>query len=363
MTHPDSFGARATFDVGGASHEIFRLDALQEKYDVARLPYSLKILLENLLRNEDGGAVTQETIESVAKWVATDEPSQEIAYSPSRVLMQDFTGVPAIVDLAAMRDAMDELGRRPREDQPARARRAGDRPLDPGRQLRRAARIPEERRARVRAQPRALRVPALGPDGLRRLLGGPAEHRHLPPGQPRVPLPCGRVARRAGLSRHARRHRLPHHDGQRPRRARLGRGRHRGRGRDARPARVDAAAAGRRLQARGRAARGLDRHRPRPDRHPDAARARRGRQVRRVLRTGARQPPARRPRDDRQHVAGVRLDLRDLPGRRRDAALPRVLRPPGGADRARRGVHQRAGPLPRRGRARRPRTPTRSSST
>jgi aconitate hydratase len=105
VSDPDSFGARSTLEVGGESYEIFRLDALQEKYDVARLPYALKVLIENLLRNgEDEGA------EAVAKWVATDEPSQEIAYRPARVLMQDFTGVPAIVDLAAMRDAMEDLG-------------------------------------------------------------------------------------------------------------------------------------------------------------------------------------------------------------------------------------------------------------
>ncbi|MDQ3434921.1 MAG: aconitate hydratase [Actinomycetota bacterium] len=110
MSHPDSFGARSTLEVGGEAYEIFRLDALQSKFDVARLPYSLKVLLENLLRNEDGRTVTAETIESVATWAAGDEPSKEIAYAPSRVLMQDFTGVPAIVDLAAMRDAMEELG-------------------------------------------------------------------------------------------------------------------------------------------------------------------------------------------------------------------------------------------------------------
>ena len=105
MSNEDSFGARSTLDVGGESHEIFRLDALQEKHDVARLPYSLKILLENLLRHgEDEGA------EAVASWDAKADPSSEIAYTPARVLMQDFTGVPAIVDLAAMRDAMDELG-------------------------------------------------------------------------------------------------------------------------------------------------------------------------------------------------------------------------------------------------------------
>jgi aconitate hydratase len=102
----DSFGARGTL----GDHEIFRLDALQQSYDVARLPYCLKILLENLLRTEDGENVTGDHVEAVAKWVATDEPSQEIAFTPARVLMQDFTGVPAIVDLASMRDAIDGLG-------------------------------------------------------------------------------------------------------------------------------------------------------------------------------------------------------------------------------------------------------------
>ena len=102
-----------TFDVGGKSYEIYRLDALQAKYDVARLPYSLKILLENLLRNgEDAHA------EAVATWDAKAEPSTEIAYRPARVLMQDFTGVPAIVDLAAMRDAMADLGGDPAKINP-----------------------------------------------------------------------------------------------------------------------------------------------------------------------------------------------------------------------------------------------------
>jgi aconitate hydratase len=96
--------------VGDKKFEIFRLDALQQKYDVARLPYSLKVLLENLLRNEDGEFVTKEQIERIATWDAKADPEHEIAYSPARVLMQDFTGVPAIVDLAAMRDAMEELG-------------------------------------------------------------------------------------------------------------------------------------------------------------------------------------------------------------------------------------------------------------
>jgi len=106
----DSFGARSTLAVAGREHEIFRLDALQEKYDVARLPYSLKILLENALRLEDGSSVTREDAEAIATWDAGAEPSVEIPFQPSRVLMQDFTGVPAIVDLAAMRDAIEQLG-------------------------------------------------------------------------------------------------------------------------------------------------------------------------------------------------------------------------------------------------------------
>src|SRR5262245_22933078 len=106
----NSFDARSMLSVGGRDYEIFRLDALQASYDVARLPFALKILLENLLRHEDGQTVEAGDVEALARWVATDEPSREIAYTPARVLLQDFTGVPAVVDLAAMRDAMNGLG-------------------------------------------------------------------------------------------------------------------------------------------------------------------------------------------------------------------------------------------------------------
>src|SRR5215217_225771 len=102
----NSFDARAELEVGGETFEIYRLDALQSKFDVARLPFSLKVLLENLLRNEDGVSVTKEDIEALASWDAGAEPSEEIAFTPARVVMQDFTGVPAVVDLAGMRDAM-----------------------------------------------------------------------------------------------------------------------------------------------------------------------------------------------------------------------------------------------------------------
>jgi len=106
----DSFGAKATLAVDGKNYEIHRLDALQEKFDVARLPYSIKVLLENVLRLEDGVSVTAADVEAIAAWDAAAEPSVEIPFQPARVLMQDFTGVPAVVDLAAMRDAIDEIG-------------------------------------------------------------------------------------------------------------------------------------------------------------------------------------------------------------------------------------------------------------
>jgi aconitate hydratase len=114
----NTFDARSTLDVGGRSYEIFRIDSLQAKFDVARLPFSLKILLENLLRNEDGESIRAADIEALATWNANDEPSVEIAFTPARVVMQDFTGVPAIVDLAAMRDAMRAMGGDPNRINP-----------------------------------------------------------------------------------------------------------------------------------------------------------------------------------------------------------------------------------------------------
>src|SRR5256885_4433794 len=105
----NSFDARATLTVGGRDYEIYRLDALQSKFDVARLPFSLKILLENLLRTEGNGSVDAADVEALATWDANADPSKEIAFTPARVVMQDFTGVPAVVDLAAMRDAMAAL--------------------------------------------------------------------------------------------------------------------------------------------------------------------------------------------------------------------------------------------------------------
>ncbi len=109
----DSYGARDVLAVAGREYEVFRLGALQDRFDVDRLPYSLKVLLENALRLEDGDSVTAADVEAIASWDAAATPSDEIPFQPARVLMQDFTGVPAIVDLAAMRDAIDELGSDP----------------------------------------------------------------------------------------------------------------------------------------------------------------------------------------------------------------------------------------------------------
>src|SRR5260221_4513576 len=110
----NSYGSRSTLSVGSKSYDIFRLDAL-DKAGIAttHLPFSLRVLLENLLRTEDGRVVRAEDIAALAKWDAKAEPSREISFTPSRVLLQDFTGVPAVVDLAAMRDAMVKLAGEP----------------------------------------------------------------------------------------------------------------------------------------------------------------------------------------------------------------------------------------------------------
>jgi aconitate hydratase len=115
----DSFGSRATLRAGGRDFHVARLDALERRgLGVSRLPYALRILLENLLRREDGSAVTADEIEALARWDPKEIPSREIAFMPARVLLQDFTGVPAVVDLAAMRDAMVAMGGDPKRINP-----------------------------------------------------------------------------------------------------------------------------------------------------------------------------------------------------------------------------------------------------
>ncbi|MDU7359946.1 MAG: aconitate hydratase AcnA [Propionibacteriaceae bacterium] len=111
----NSFGAKASLDVQGTSYEIFRLDAVPGS---EKLPYSLKVLLENLLRTEDGANITREDIEFLGNWDPNAQPDHEIQFTPSRVIMQDFTGVPCVVDLATMREAVAELGGDPSKINP-----------------------------------------------------------------------------------------------------------------------------------------------------------------------------------------------------------------------------------------------------
>ena len=115
MSNVDSFGAKGALDVNGKEYEIFRLNAVE---GIDRLPYSLKVLLENLLRTEDGANITADHINALANWDASAEPSVEIQFTPARVIMQDFTGVPCVVDLATMREAVKDLGGDPKRVNP-----------------------------------------------------------------------------------------------------------------------------------------------------------------------------------------------------------------------------------------------------
>jgi aconitate hydratase len=164
----NSFGARGSLKVGNREYEIYRLSALTAAgLDASRLPYSLRVLLENLLRNEDGRTVKSEDIRALAGWDPKATPSVEIAFMPARVLLQDFTGVPAVVDLAAMRDAMRRMGGDPSLINPLLP---AELVIDHSVQVDEAGHchcLFAERQHRVRTQPRALRVPAVGAVGLR----------------------------------------------------------------------------------------------------------------------------------------------------------------------------------------------------
>ena len=120
MTSLDSFKSRKTLKVGGKTYVYYSLPAAEKNglKGISRLPYSMKVLLENLLRHEDGRTITKQDIQAVAQWLKTKTSDRDIAFRPARVLMQDFTGVPAVVDLAAMRDAMKHLGGNPEKINP-----------------------------------------------------------------------------------------------------------------------------------------------------------------------------------------------------------------------------------------------------
>ena len=272
---------------------------------------------------------------------------------PARVLLQDFTGVPAVVDLAAMRDGVVQAGRRSAAGQPAAAGRARHRSLRAGRSLLGTQRVRAERRAGILAQSRALHVPALGPDGVRQLQGRAARHRHRPPGQSRVP--GARRVQRAGRNGEM----LAYPD------TLVGTDSHTTMvnglgvvGWGVGGIEAEAAMLGQPISMLIPEVLGFRLI----NRLPEGATAtdlvltitERLRkvgvvgEVRRVLRARPRVPDDRRPRDAREHVARVRRDHRDLSDRRHDARLPaadgarRIARGAG------RGVCEGAGPLPAR---------------
>ncbi len=275
----NSFASRATLKSGNNSYTIYRLPALAARgFNLSRLPFSLKILLENLLRREDGVNVTAADIEFLANWDAKAEPSREIAYMPARVLMQDFTGVPAVVDLAAMRDAIRTLGGDPERVNPlAPAELVIDHSVQVDEYGTAAAfdantllefERNRERYAFLKWGQTAFRNFSAVPPGM-----GICHQVNLEY-LARVVFTTEIDGEACRVSRHAGGHRLAHHDDQRAGRAGLGRGRHRGRGGDAGPGRLHAGAAGGWLQADRQAARGRDGHRPGADRDAGAAQAR-----------------------------------------------------------------------------------------
>ena len=266
MASLDSFKCRKTLTVGAKTYEIYSLKAAEKNglAGVSRLPFSLKIVLENLLRNEDG-RTRQEGRHRGGRGV--DRQSRQ-----GRARNRLPPGARADAGLhrragggRSRRDARRDgrARRRSGQDQSAGSGRPRHRPFGRRRLFRHRQVARPERGARIRAEPGALSVPEMGPAGLLQLSRRAARHRHLPPGQSRISRPdrldgereAQRQDGRSRLSRHAGRHRQPHDDGQRPRRSWLGRRGHRGRSRHARPAPVDAAARGDRLQARGRIAR------------------------------------------------------------------------------------------------------------
>ena len=185
----NQFGARATLSAAGGEWGFYRIGKLEEEgvAPVSRLPYSIRILLEAALRQCDGFEITGDDVERIARWSPETAGREEIPFKPARVVMQDFTGVPAVVDLAAMRDAMAELGGDPKAVNP---RIPVDLVIDHSVQvdyygLRRALELNAEREfGRNRERYEFLRW---GPGGVRQLPRRPAGHRDRPPGQPRVP--------------------------------------------------------------------------------------------------------------------------------------------------------------------------------
>ena len=246
----DPFQARDTFDTGSGQAGHLSPVASSKSWACARSPSCRSrsaCCSKRCLRNCDGYVVTEDDVEEPRRLERDAAPARgvEIPFKPARVVLQDFTGVPCVVDLAAMRAAMKRLGGDPKKINPLVP---VDLVIDHSVQVddfgtrRRAG---SERRAGIRAQPRALRVPALGPEGVQQFPRRAAGVGHRASGESRIPgqgaCSCATTRRPGRLPRLARRHRQPHDDDQRPGRRRLGRRRHRGRSVHARPADLHAA--------------------------------------------------------------------------------------------------------------------------
>ena len=246
----NTYKTLSTLTLGGEPIGYYSLPALAQQFPgVARLPYSLKILLENLLRREDGAFVKADDIRALASWTPGASATKEISFMPARVLLQDFTGVPVRGRPGGHARRHRRARRRPREGQSAAAGGARHRSLGAGRSLRHAP-TRSQLNAELEYHRNRERYVFLrwGQTAFRNFRVVPPEtgivHQVNIEYLARVVCRDTRGRPRRGVSRHRVRHRLAHDDGERPRRGGLGRRRHRGRGGDARPAELDADPAG-----------------------------------------------------------------------------------------------------------------------
>ena len=350
----NSFGSRSTLRVGSREFEIYRLSAVEAHgCSIKHLPYSLRILLENLLRREDGKAVKADDVRALTAWNSKSVPSDEIAFMPSRVLLQDFTGVPAVVDLAAMRDAMKALGGDPELINPLQPAELVidhsvqvdefgtpqafqlNAELEFARNKERYAflrwgqtafknfaivppdtgivhQINLEYLARV-VFVRSRRARAANAMAYPDTLVGTDSHTTMINGLGVLGWGVGGIEAEAAMLGQPVSMLIPQVVG----------------------VRLEEQPGGR-----------LDRDRPGADGDRDAAQEGRGRKVRGVLWTGAGRAAAGRPRDHCEHGSGVRRDLRHLPGGRRNAALSAADRPQGRRRRGGGGLLQGAGTVP-----------------
>ena len=355
MPSLDSFKTRTALTVGGETVHYYSLTALARAgfTGVERLPYSLKILLENLLRREDDAFVKGDDIRVLASWDLRAPGQKEISFMPARVLLQDFTGVPCVVDLAAMRDGIVALGGDPDKVNPLQP---VELVIDHSVQVDHFGTgnaMAAQRRPRVSPQQGALRLPALGPDRLPQLPRGPPETGivHQVNIEYLARVIC-RDEQDGGIVAYPDtvvRHRLAHDDGQRSGRRRVGRRRHRGRGGHARPAQLDADSTGPGYRLTGRLPEGATA----TDLVLTITEALRKKGVVgkfvEFYGPGLAHLDDCGPGDAGQHVPRVRCDRRDLPDRRDDARLPAAHRPRRRAGRARGGVRARPGAVPLEG--------------